>query len=205
MPVSLPPLADLAGSGTTPTSDTFRTAIGQLRIFLAEKLGVSGSNSDAQTALGGGTVGKVVFGAATTDPALNALGGSTLGKDIFKAASDSVLTHLLGAGSIAGNPSNLKFMLGQNHQMQISTSVVTTNASGLATITFPEEFLNKNGNPVAASFAMVALGDTTAMSPIAAVQASYTSTTMQIKCAASVLIRVNWLAIASYPTEVIPQ
>lgn len=178
MPTPLPPAADLAGSGSTPTSDTFRAAIGAVRAFLAEKLGSTGSNSDAQTALG----------------------ASTLGKSVFVVADELALAKMLGAGSVAADLSKLKVLIGKNHQMQMSSSVVTTDASGLATITFPEEFFAKTGQAIVPDFAIVALGDTTSMSPIAAVQSSYTSTTMQIKCAASVTIRVNWCAVAGFPS-----
>lgn len=183
MPTSLPPLADLAGSGNTPTSDVFRAAIGAVRTFLAEKLGVSGTNSDAQTALG----------------------ASAMGKSVFSVANELALAKLLGAGSVAANPVKIKVLLGLNHQMQIGSNLVTTDAAGLATIIFPEQFFAKTGEPENVKFAMVSLGDITSMSPIAAVALSYTSTTMQIKCAASTTIRVNWLAVAEYPIVVYPE
>ena len=182
MPVPLPPLNDLQGSGTTPTSDAFRTAMGQLRTFISEKLGTSGSNSDAQTALGAGAAGKTVFVAATS----------------------IALTQLLGSGSISDTDAKIYILLGRYHSAQAGTSVVTTDAAGLATITFPREFLSLLGNnptptqPSAPLFAIVSLGDINSMSAIAPLASSYTSTTMQIKSAASVTIRVNWLAVAQY-------
>lgn len=182
MPTPLPPLADLAGSGSTPTSDAFRAAIGSVRNFLAEKLGTSGTNSDAQTALGASTVGKSVFG--ITD--------------------ELALTKFLGSGSIASDSSKLHFLLGRYFCAQAGTEVVVTNGSGLATITFPSEFLKiadfqgQGAGPIPPLFAVISLGDVTSMSPIAPVASTYTSTSMQIKCAANVTIRVNWLAIAVY-------
>ena len=178
MPTPLPAEADLAGAGPNPTSDVFRAGIRNLRAFLAEKLGTSGTNSDAQTALG----------------------ASSLGRGVFGVANELALAKLLGAGSINVSPVNIKVLLGLANQMQIGSSVVTTNASGLATITFPEQFLAQTGEPENVRFAIVALGDINSMSPIAVVEGSYTSTTMQIKCAASVTIRVNWCAVAQFPS-----
>ena len=178
MPTPLPAEADLAGAGPNPTSDVFRAGIRNLREFLAEKLGTSGTNSDAQTALGASPLGQTLFGIA--DPL--------------------ALAKELGAGSVAISPINIKFLLGLNNQMQMGSSIVTTNASGLATITFSEQFFARTGQAQDALFAIVALGDAASMSPIAAVAGSYTSTTMQIKCAASVTIRVNWCAVAQFPS-----
>ncbi len=178
MPTPLPAEADLAGAGPNPTSDVFRAGIRNLREFLAEKLGTSGTNSDAQTALG----------------------ASSLGRGVFGVVNELALAKLLGAGSIAASPINIKVLLGLNNQMQMGSSVVTTNASGLATITFPEQFFARTGQAQDALFAIVSLGDAASMSPIAAVAGSYTSTTMQIKCAASVTIRVNWCAVAQFPS-----
>ena len=175
-PTPLPLEADLAGAGPNPTSDVFRAAIRNLRAFLAEKLGTSGTNSDA----------------------LTALGASPTGKGLFSVQDPLTLAKLIGAGTLTLAESNLKVLLGIANQIQIGSTVVTTDAFGMGTITFPEEFFARTGQPQPVRFAIVALGDAASMSPIAAVPASYTSTTMQIKCAASVTIRVNWLATAPF-------
>lgn len=84
---SLPPVSALEGLGTTPTSATFRAAIGDVRRYLAGLLGTTGELVDAIGALG-----------------LNKVSGDCLQTRVFKPAVTGTGTGASGTVVVSTCP-----------------------------------------------------------------------------------------------------
>ena len=81
----------------------------------------------AQSALGGGAVGKTVFTAATTAAALDSLGGGTVGKTLFAVATTAAAQTIIGAFVSANFATTAQANAGTNDGT-VMNPVLTKNA-----------------------------------------------------------------------------